>query len=368
MTSLDVRPQSTALREFLRSSAAQWMGRFFRHQTLFERAVRGVQVDAVRDFDAFVAQPLLRMIGANLAAVRRQDVRTGNLLTDLSPALQVMRRDVEQIVQRGTASVHRTMQDRIEDLAREDVRWVFESVRRRGDEPFGAGVLDGVADRVARQAREGLVLGDRTEDWFRSLLQEPTARVVRSWVTTAVKEGLTIDETVRGLVGTRTQTGILEKPRHAARALVRTEATHAGSIAKRDSYKALGITHVRFVATLDLRTSVQCAAEDGSVYPIDEAPQPPLHPNCRSILVPLLGPVQKPFGKRAALDGQVPADVSYEEWLGTRSKADQDTVLGKTRAAAWRAGRLTLRDILGRDGLPLSIPELRRLDKIGDDD
>jgi SPP1 gp7 family putative phage head morphogenesis protein len=197
------------------------------------------------------------------------------------------------------------------------------------------------------------------------MLAEPTAKKVRTWVTTAVKEGLTIDETVRGLVGTRTQSGILEQPRHAVRALVRTEATSAGNIAKRESYRSIGITHVRFLATLDARTTLQCASQDGQIFLIDEAPTPPLHINCRSVLVPVMNAESKPFGKRAAAGGQVLADVTFEEWIATQSIEDQNAVFGRSRAEAWRAGKLSLRDMMGRDLQPLTLAELRRLDRIG---
>jgi hypothetical protein len=42
-------------------------------------------------------------------------------------------------------------------------------------------------------------------------------------------------------------------------------------------------------------------------------------------------------------------------------------VLGKTKAAAWRRGDLTLRDMLGADLQPLTLAELRRMDRLPDD-
>lgn len=55
-------------------------------------------------------------------------------------------------------------------------------------------------------------------------------------------------------------------------------------------YKELGIERVEFSAVLDEKTSYQCSSHHGKVYEIDELisgiTQPPLHPNCRSILLP----------------------------------------------------------------------------------
>jgi 8-oxo-dGTP pyrophosphatase MutT (NUDIX family) len=46
------------------------------------------------------------------------------------------------------------------------------------------------------------------------------------------------------------------------------------------------------------------------------------------------------------------------------AETDQDEVLGKTKAAAWRAGKLSLEDMLGADLQPLTLAELRDLDRL----
>lgn len=55
-------------------------------------------------------------------------------------------------------------------------------------------------------------------------------------------------------------------------------------------YEQLGIKNVEFSAVLDTKTSYQCSSHHGKVYAIDQLicgiTQPPLHPNCRSILLP----------------------------------------------------------------------------------
>jgi SPP1 gp7 family putative phage head morphogenesis protein len=208
-------------------------------------------------------------------------------------------------------------------------------------------------------------LGDRTEKWFEKMLSGPTADNVRAWVNTGIQQGLTTDEIVRGLRGTKQQTGILsDKPRHAVAALVRTAATHASTVGRQEGFKALGVTHYRFVATLDSLTSVQCAANDGKVFEMGKGPVPPLHPNCRSVTEPVWDPAEKPDGDRASIDGPVPADQSFEDWLGQQSKKDQNEALGKTKAEAWRSGKLPLAKMLGADLQPLTLAELRELDRI----
>ena len=145
-------------------------------------------------------------------------------------------------------------------------------------------------------------------------------------------------------------------------ALVRTAATSASSQQRMQSFDALGVTEWRFVATLDHRTSKQCAVNDGLVFKLGEGPVPPLHPNCRSTAVPYFG--GDSVGTRASQDGQVPADTTFAQWIETQPRAAQDQVLGKTVAQAWRSGKLTLQQTLGRDLEPLTLAELRELDRL----
>jgi len=84
--------------------------------------------------------------------------------------------------------------------------------------------------------------------------------------------------------------------------------------------------------------------------------------NCRSSAVPDFGGA--PIGTRASIDGQVEADKDFGSWLTSRSDSEQDEVLGTTKATAWRTGKLSLKDMLGRDLQPLTLAELRRLDRI----
>lgn len=88
---------------------------------------------------------------------------------------------------------------------------------------------------------------------------------------------------------------------------------------------------------------------------------PPLHPACRSVATPYYG---EPIGQRASVDGPVPADTTFRQWLEDQPKDVQNEVLGRTRADAWRAGKLPFDKMVGRDMQPLTVAELRRLDRI----
>ena len=340
------------LRANLRKKAGEWIAKFYRHELLVARSVRGMQIEAQQEFDRAIVQPLLRQIGGRLSAFepRGQDV-----VAAVYPELQSLEREIQSIVARGSDSVRRLATERLEAMTRHETEWVQESARKvLGTEPVAT------ASRLPPTDRP--ILGQRTEEWFKGMLDTPTGDKVRAWVNTGIQRGLTTDEIVRGLRGTRTQAGILEAPRHAVAALVRTAATSASSQARIDSFHGIGVTHWKFVATLDHRTSVQCAAHDGKVFPLGKGPVPPLHPNCRSTAVPDFG--GEPLGTRASQDGQVPADKTFPEWLQAQPIGEQNRVLGATKAKAWRAGKLTIEQMLGRDLQPLTLAELRDMDRL----
>lgn len=109
---------------------------------------------------------------------------------------------------------------------------------------------------------------------------------------------------------------------YAAERLIRTETTYFTTMADLEAARARGTRQIRFVATLDTRTSPECREADGSIINIEEAKPgknvPPLHPFCRSVIIDVIkGLVHKVRKARNPATGknyQVPADMTYKEW------------------------------------------------------
>lgn len=103
--------------------------------------------------------------------------------------------------------------------------------------------------------------------------------------------------------------------------LVRTETNYFENKAELESYKELGIKKFKFLATLDERTSDICRSMDGKEFSVKEAHQginaPPLHPYCRSTIVPVVdGFEPKERSARNGITGEtenVP-NMNYSEW------------------------------------------------------
>jgi hypothetical protein len=65
-------------------------------------------------------------------------------------------------------------------------------------------------------------------------------------------------------------------------------------------------------------------------------------------------------GTRASMDGQVPANLTYYDWLGRQSAAVQKDVLGPTRYDMWKNGGVTPDRFVNDKGKMLTLNELRR--------
>jgi SPP1 gp7 family putative phage head morphogenesis protein len=166
--------------------------------------------------------------------------------------------------------------------------------------------------------------------------------------------------------------GAIQATTKGAQALVRTAVAHVNNQAREAVYQANEdiIKGYQWVATLDASTCPACGSYDGQVWQDDIRPEPPVHPQCRCVIAPVLKSFRElgldigeiPDGTRASMDGQVPEKLSYAKWLKSQSKELQDGVLGPTRANMFRAGK-ALDGFIDR-GRIVTLEGLRALDTI----
>ncbi len=351
------------LRAALRQHADTWLSRFYRHEILVARAVRGIQDDAAEEFRRTVVRPVVERVAAGMATFQRrgQDVTIAT-----TPELRRLIAEAEALVRQGMRRVQDQARANLGQLVKQEADWVQESARKVLRIETARPVS---LPRIEAAVEQRPYLGATTEEWFGSLVGGDNGAVdnVRYAVQTGVQRGLTTDEIVRTLRGTRAgdfEDGLLSGSNvDQLRAMVRTAAAHASATTRAETFADLGVDQYQFVATLDSKTSIICAANDGKVFEMGKGPMPPLHPNCRSSIVPWTG---NEVGNRASVDGPVPASTTFPEWLEGQPRSVQDEMLGPTRAAAWRAGDLTFAQMVGKDLQPLSIDRLRQLDRIPD--
>jgi SPP1 gp7 family putative phage head morphogenesis protein len=74
---------------------------------------------------------------------------------------------------------------------------------------------------------------------------------------------------------------VFKTAQQRATLIARTETLRAHNEGRKVFYREVGVTKVKWLTAHDERTCPQCAALDGKVFGIDDAPGPPLHPACR---------------------------------------------------------------------------------------
>lgn len=241
--------------------------------------------------------------------------------------------------------------------------------------------------RLRVLARKTLVEGAYPSQWWKKQTQAIQDKFARE-----MRMGMQRSETI-GELSRRIRKNVMPVSRRNAEALVRTSVMAVLNESRRESYAQMGdlIKGYKYVATLDSRTTPYCRAADGTVfrknYKVAKGPvwvtPPPNHWQCRSVLSPItkswaelraqykgskkmdkLEPI--PPKTRASMDGKVPKDWNYTEWLKNRPKSMQNDILGPKRADLFRAGKIkSMVQLLDQHGNFLTIKELLKAIKNG---
>lgn len=219
--------------------------------------------------------------------------------------------------------------------------------------------------QLAVSGKAGSVAQSLTIDQAAARFAGDKATEIKRALQRGVVQGATVQSLTRDIVS------VTNRHKRQAEALVRTSINHISSEARSAVHRANDdiLKGEEYVAVLDGRTTIGCAALDGKILGFDEPPQTPRHWNCRSLRVPVL---QDRFqeggleGQRAAVGSDGPKQVSakrtYGGWLKDQSPEFQIQVLGKERAALFRAGKLNLDQFVDSNGNPISLKQLAALD------
>lgn len=227
--------------------------------------------------------------------------------------------------------------------------------------------------------------GRLMKEWAASIEADKMLRI-RDALRIGFVEGETIDQMVRRIRGTRARgysDGLIELDRRHAEAVVRTATSHVAGFT-RDRFldaNADLIASVSWTSTLDGRTTSECRIRDGLRYTTtDHKPvghKVPWksgpgrnHWACRSTSTPNLRSWRElgidmdelPASTRASMDGQIPEDQTYGQWLKKQSAARQDEILGPTRGKLMRAGKLSMDRFHDDKGKFLTLDQLRARD------
>lgn len=220
-------------------------------------------------------------------------------------------------------------------------------------------------------------------EWSQSIEADRMARI-RDTLRMGYVENKTTAQMVRELRGTRAKgyaDGLIEIDRRHAETIVRTAISHTAAVARDNFYEANAdlVKAVVWRATLDSRTSNTCRLRDGKQYTL-ETHKPighalpwlggpgKAHFGCRSTASPVVKSWKELTGvdveeftpaQRASMDGAVPADLTYSQWLQRQSAGRQDEILGPARGELMRKGGMAPESFATDKGRWLTLEQLR---------
>jgi SPP1 gp7 family putative phage head morphogenesis protein len=220
-----------------------------------------------------------------------------------------------------------------------------------------------------RGADNGALLDSVLDNWSRRQIDA---------VTNGIRAGAVQGQTTAQVISGLNQT-VFKGAEDALAGVVRTTLQHSASVAREQTWRANSdiVKRVRWVSTLDSRTSDQCQAMDGRVFKIDEGPRPPIHWGCRSTTVGVLddrysflddGATRSSRNPETGRVESVPAKETYFQWLKRQPQAVQNQAIGPTRATLLRDGGLSAQRFsdlqLGKQFQPLTLVQMRELDPV----
>lgn len=256
-------------------------------------------------------------------------------------------------------------------LAQNESKWLDNAINSSAGIDITSGVL--AAKTVEKIANTSLIQGAELGKWFQSLdysLKFDFERMIRTAVTSGEDTYTIVNKTK----------DLFDISKRNANSIVLTAISTVTNSVREQVYKENEdiFKGYVFVATLDSRTSPICRTYDGLQWDINHKPighkYPYLVPGasthfrCRSVILPIIKSwkelgidlEQAPKGTRASMDGQVAQDLTFEDWLKTKSKATIVQVLGKTRAELFMSGKINMQDMLNYKGEYLTITELNK--------
>ena len=237
---------------------------------------------------------------------------------------------------------------------------LFEIEKTATAQMVGKASGQAITLQVAEASFVDMMMGAPLADWWDAQSHDVRFKL-RSAVNRMVTDGRTAQQATADFMD------VFNGSRRNAKSLILTAHSAVTAQARQAMYDANSdiVQGVYQLSTLDSRTSTICRVRDGLKWDKDKQPighnqefkQPPLHYRCRSVILPLIEGMT--HSTRASENGQVPANLTYEQWLKHKSQSEQDEVLGKGKAQMWRDGVITFSDMVDQTGREISLQDLK---------
>ncbi len=302
--------------------------------------------------------------------------------------LELVLASVRQVNAAAYQAIERELTDELRKFAEVEADAQVAMLARAVPEPVAAAVAFTRVDpeQVYAAAMARPFQGRLLREWFTELRDDRVQKRIRDVISIGYTSGETVDQMVRKIKGTRANNyadGILNVDRRHLQMVVRTAVQHVASTVKERTMAENSdiVKAQQWLSTLDLSTTEMCRIRDRLLYENDPKHKPighsipwlsgpgKLHWGCRSTSTAVLKSLAEITGldippddrqrTRASMDGQVPADTTYGDWLQRQSAERQDEVVGPTRGKLMRAGKLPFDKFYSERGDYLTLDELR---------
>lgn len=205
--------------------------------------------------------------------------------------LEYIRQQIQKIRIKAFIRAEKEIRKEVPDLIDNETKWSKKLLSELTGEKASAfaDITDGQAQKILKNS---ILTNKPWDDWWTNTAYNDVMRIANV-VNAGVVQGLTINEMVQQIMGTKARNytdGILSTNRSHARNLARTLCGGISNQAKDQFYRDNDdvVIGVEWLDTLDGRTCPHCAGLSRKRWKThDPHPVPPLHPNCRCVLIPV---------------------------------------------------------------------------------
>ena len=296
-----------------------------------------------------------------LAELLRGSFRSGN--TPRSPGFQNLLREIRGLREEMMDKASVQNRSSLEEVAKveHDKEWalLLGALSLTDKKPKQTKVKESLKQAFSTGASSASTL----KDWWVALLAADYKRIKDS-LTLIASQGGSTDDAVGLVIGTEDQKfrdGVVGRSRNNVRALVATAIAHVAQSMREGLWRALPQTiGMMWISILDGKTTAICRARDNKVVMFGDniAPEgvsllsppgarPPAHPNCRSRMMAIVHGMA------------VQIRESFDEFLRAQTPANQNKILGDTKAGMFRRGEVTLDDFVDDIGNEFTIKQLQ---------
>lgn len=337
------------------------------HQAYLYRLSSSEITKLVSQFDSISGEMLsqLRDLLDELSDAERTALMAGQYTT---PALKEIRTVIQSWQSTVASALLESFSVSATALAVYEATYQAKIFAEKQIEPNGKTLLN--------KARKAPLSGGVLLDSIFARIADDTRQRIEQVIRDGLSKGQTNQQIIQRIKGKKAlnyQDGLLDQSRNQISTMVRTARSHVSNVALNETYTAIGVEYVKFIATLDSRTSKICMGYSDKVYKKDEPhPVPPLHPNCRSILIPVTNEQGKTIGKRPFNNkvngeggiGVVDSNTTFKGWFDKQDAAFQKSWLGPSRYKLFKDGKYTLDKFVDPlNGQPFTLAELKKLDE-----